>query len=185
MYLLEREKYEENTINLKCNKLMLINGDGCIHSQGYANQQLMRQKWKVLKLKKKVVKKKDIALERWIWARLSYLYCWWSLVLLVFAMNLSANFSRFREYSVSISAFFRKKSCRSCRSWTRISVCCSRHFCCSTSWARISKERRESTGWFHENYWGVLVCARAQPRVLLYISSVLDLYETAVSGLAL
>lgn len=73
---------------------------------------------------------------------LPYLYCWWSLVLLVLAMNLSASFSRFREYSVSISAFFRKKSCRSWSSWTRISVCCSRHFCCSTSWARISKERR-------------------------------------------
>lgn len=72
---------------------------------------------------------------------LSYLYCWWSLVLLVFAMNLSASFSRFREYSISISDFLRKKSCRSWRSCTLISVCCSRHFCCSMSWARISNEK--------------------------------------------
>lgn len=56
-------------------------------------------------------------------------------------MNLSANFSRFREYSISISDFLRKKSCRSWRSCTLISVCCSRHFCCSMSWARISNER--------------------------------------------
>lgn len=56
-------------------------------------------------------------------------------------MNLSANFSKFREYSISISDFLRKKSCRSWRSCTLISVCCSRHFCCSMSWARISNER--------------------------------------------
>lgn len=72
----------------------------------------------------------------------TYLYCWWSLVLLVLAMKRSASFSRLREYSISISAFFRKKSWRSCRSWTLISVCCSIHFCCSTSWARISAPRQ-------------------------------------------
>lgn len=71
----------------------------------------------------------------------TYLYCWWSLVLRVLAMNLSASFSRFLEYSVSISAFFLKKSCRSCSSCTLISVCCSRHRCCSTSWARTSTHR--------------------------------------------
>ena len=71
----------------------------------------------------------------------SYLYCWWSLVLRVLAMNLSASFSRFLEYSVSISAFFLKKSCRSCSSCTLISVCCSKHRCCSTSWARTSTHR--------------------------------------------
>lgn len=64
-------------------------------------------------------------------------------------MNLSANFSRFREYSISISDFLRKKSCRSWRSCTLISVCCSRHFCCSTSWARISKKRRTC----HSSQW--------------------------------
>lgn len=67
-----------------------------------------------------------------------YLYCWWSLVLRVFAMKRSASFSRFLEYSISISDFFLKKSWRSCSSWTLMSVCWSKHFCCSTSWARIS-----------------------------------------------
>lgn len=38
MYLLKREKCEENTINLKCDKLMLINGDGCFYLWGHANQ---------------------------------------------------------------------------------------------------------------------------------------------------
>ena len=70
----------------------------------------------------------------------TYLYCWWSLVLRVFAMKRSASFSRFLEYSISISDFFLKKSCRSWRSCTLISVCWSRHFCCSTSWARISED---------------------------------------------
>lgn len=69
-----------------------------------------------------------------------YLYCWWSFVLRVLAMNLSASFSRFLEYSVSISDFFLKKSCRSWSSWTRISVCCSRHRCCSTNWVRTSTQ---------------------------------------------
>lgn len=64
-------------------------------------------------------------------------------------MNLSANFSRFREYSISISDFLRKKSCRSWRSCTLISVCCSRHFCCSMSWARISNKRRTC----HTSQW--------------------------------
>lgn len=73
----------------------------------------------------------------------THLYCWWSLVLLVLAMKRSASFSRLREYSISISDFLRKKSWRSCRSWTLISVCCSRHFCCSTSWARISAHRQK------------------------------------------
>lgn len=68
----------------------------------------------------------------------AYLYCWWSLVLRVFAMKRSASFSRFLEYSISISDFFLKKSWRSCSSWTLMSVCWSKHFCCSTSWARIS-----------------------------------------------
>lgn len=72
---------------------------------------------------------------------ITHLYCWWSLVLLVLAMKRSASFSKLREYSISISDFLRKKSWRSCRSWTLISVCCSRHFCCSTSWARISGEK--------------------------------------------
>lgn len=74
------------------------------------------------------------------WTRLTdaYLYCWWSLVLRVFAMKRSASFSRFLEYSISISDFFLKKSWRSCSSWTLMSVCWSKHFCCSTSWARIS-----------------------------------------------
>lgn len=74
-----------------------------------------------------------------------YLYCWWSLVLRVFAMKRSASFSRFLEYSISISAFFLKKSWRSCSSWTLISVCWSRHFCCSTSCARISEKTREES----------------------------------------
>lgn len=81
--------------------------------------------------------------EQPIRSRLPYLYCWWSLVLRVFAIKRSASFSRFLEYSVSISAFFLKKSWRSCSSWTRISVCWSRHFCCSTSWARISAETQD------------------------------------------
>lgn len=72
-----------------------------------------------------------------------HLYCWWSLVLRVFAIKRSASFSRFLEYSISISAFFLKKSWRSCSSWTLISVCWSRHFCCSTSWARISEETQQ------------------------------------------
>ncbi len=71
----------------------------------------------------------------------THLYCWWSLVLLVLAMKRSASFSRLREYSISISDFLRKKSWRSWRSWTLMSVCCSRHFCCSTSWARISEQK--------------------------------------------
>ena len=76
-----------------------------------------------------------------------YLYCWWSLVLRVLAMKRSASFSRFLEYSISISDFFRKKSWRSCSSWTLMSVCWSRHFCCSTSWARISEETEQSHTW--------------------------------------
>lgn len=76
----------------------------------------------------------------------TYLYCWWSLVLRVLAMNLSASFSRFLEYSISISDFFLKKSCRSWRSCTLISVCWSRHFCCSTSWARISENTETQLG---------------------------------------
>lgn len=68
----------------------------------------------------------------------AYLYCWWSLVLRVLAMKRSASFSRFLEYSISISDFFLKKSWRSCSSWTLMSVCWSKHFCCSTSCARIS-----------------------------------------------
>jgi len=75
----------------------------------------------------------------------THLYCWWSLVLRVLAINRSASFSKLREYSLSISAFFLKKSCRSWRSWTLMSVCCSRHFCCSTNWDRISAHTHTHT----------------------------------------
>ena len=71
-------------------------------------------------------------------ARGTYLNCWCSLELRILEENLSASFSKLREYSSSISALRRKNSCRSCSSWIRDSDCCSKHLNCSTSWLRIS-----------------------------------------------
>lgn len=59
----------------------------------------------------------------------------------IFDENLSASFSRLREYSSWISALRRKNSCRSCNSWIRASDCCSRHLNCSTNWLRISEQQ--------------------------------------------
>lgn len=80
----------------------------------------------------------------------TYLNCWCSLELRILEENLSASFSKLREYSSSISALRRKNSCRSCSSWIRDSDCCSKHLNCSTSWLRISvhqnnKQNNEST----------------------------------------
>lgn len=68
----------------------------------------------------------------------THLNCWCSLELRILEENLSASFSKLREYSSSISALRRKNSCRSCSSWIRESDCCSKHLNCSTSWLRIS-----------------------------------------------
>lgn len=68
----------------------------------------------------------------------AYLNWWCSLELRILEENLSASFSRFLEYSNSISAFLRKNSWRSCRSCNRDSDCCSKHLNCSTNWVRIS-----------------------------------------------
>ncbi len=70
--------------------------------------------------------------------RETHLNCWCSLELRILEENLSASFSKLREYSSSISALRRKNSCRSCSSWIRDSDCCSKHLNCSTSWLRIS-----------------------------------------------
>lgn len=83
---------------------------------------------------------------RWSAERETHLNCWCSLEQRILEENLSANFSKLREYSSSISALRRKNSCRSCSSWIRDSDCCSKHLNCSTSWLRISgyQEKEET-----------------------------------------
>lgn len=79
--------------------------------------------------------------------RETHLNCWCSLELRILDENLSANFSKLREYSSSISALRRKNSCRSCSSWIRDSDCCSKHLNCSTSWLRISVHQNRKQKW--------------------------------------
>ena len=78
----------------------------------------------------------------------THLNCWCSLELRILEENLSASFSKLREYSSSISALRRKNSCRSCSSWIRDSDCCSKHLNCSTSWLRISVHQNTKQKWY-------------------------------------
>lgn len=93
----------------------------------------------------------------------THLNCWCSLELRILEENLSASFSKLREYSSSISALRRKNSCRSCSSWIRDSDCCSKHLNCSTSWLRISVHQKTRQKWYDSTVYAAVTTVHNMP----------------------
>jgi len=104
----------------------------------------------------------------------TYLNCWCSLELRILEENLSASFSKLREYSSSISALRRKNSCRSCSSWMRDSDCCSKHLNCSTSWLRISVHQNTKEKWHEQTFYTQNIYFKAIPTQFHRLCSVND-----------